>query len=208
MGKKSKRPSYSNGSVTLNGQSVATSKKNKDGTISSSYNMNSTEEALYNGIQSNLLSSVKNLFTITDADKKLWQQELDAYKKQGIDEINSIYTPMENNLKNDIAGRFGNLDNSIFLDKLSTITDNKAKAVSDLSESLAAKQDELYSNELSNRMSYITLLSGLNTNMNNQILAYMNMAKSNSDSGNNYNKQNSSGNNFLSDALNAVSNML
>ena len=34
----------------------------------------------------------------------------------------------ENNLKNDIAMRFGNLDNSTFLNNLKKITDNKSKA--------------------------------------------------------------------------------
>ena len=94
---------------------------------------------------------------------------------------------METSLKNDIASRFGNFDNSIFMDNLSNITDNKAKAVANLSDSLLMKQDELYSTELTNRLNYISLLNSLNTSMNNNILNYMQMGLTNAESGNNYN---------------------
>jgi len=187
MSKKSKYPSYSAGTITINGNTVATSKKKKNN-VTTSYNMGNTEKSIYDGIQDNLSSSLKNLYTISDQKQQQWNDELDAYKKAGIEEINSIYTPMVNDLRDNIASRFGNLDNSIFMDNLNTITDKQAKAVSDLSDNLLTKQDELYTTELKNRMNYITLLSNLNTAMNNNMLSYMQMAKSNSESGNNYNK--------------------
>jgi uncharacterized membrane protein len=75
------------------------------------------------------------------------------------------------------------------MDNLNTITDKKAQAIADLSESLTQKQDELYTTELSNRMSYLTLLSGLSSAMNNTMLGYMGLAQSASSSGNSYNAQ-------------------
>lgn len=189
MGKSSKYPKYTSGSVSVNGRTVATTRKNDDGTISSNYNMSKAEKNLYEGIQKNLGSSVQNLFKISPADKKAWNQQLNTYKQQGIAEINSIYTPMETNLKNDIASRFGNLDNSVFLDKLKDITDNKAKAVSNLSNNLVLQQNKLYSDEMQNRINYITLLSGLQTNMNNNLFSYINQARQNTESGNNYNSR-------------------
>jgi len=188
MGKSSKSsyPNYSSGSVTVNGREIAKATKNNDGTVSSSYYMTPDEKKFYDGVQSNLTNSVYNLFNITDSDKKKWNETLDVYKNQGIDEINNIYTPMQTALKNDVASRFGNIDNSVFLDRLENITDNKAKAVASLSNSIIEKQNELYTNEMKNRMNYISLLSGLNEGMNSQIFNYMNMAKSNAESGNNY----------------------
>ncbi len=187
MSKKSKYPSYSAGTVTINGNTVATSKKKKNN-VTSSYNMGNTEKSIYDGIQDNLETSLKNLYTISDEKQQQWNDELDAYKKAGIEELNSIYTPMVNNLRDNIASRFGNLDNSIFMDNLNTITDKQAKAVSDLSDNLLTKQDELYTKEMQNRMNYITLLSNLNTTMNNNMLTYMQMAQSNSASGNAHNQ--------------------
>lgn len=187
MSKKSKYPSYSAGTVTVNGNTVSTSSKKKNN-VTSSYNMSDVEKSIYDGIQDNLASSLANLYTISDEKQKQWNDELDAYKKAGMEEIESIYTPMVNDLRDNIAARFGNLDNSIFMDNLNTITDKQSEAVADLSESLLTKQDELYNEEMRNRMNYITLLSNLNTAMNNNILSYMQMAQSNSASGNNYNK--------------------
>lgn len=189
MGKKSKKyPQYSTGSVTVNGQTVATTKRDPNNNIvDSSYNMSETEKKIYNSIQSGLNTSLNNLFTITDGQKKLWDEQLGAMKKQGLEEIDSIYTPMETDLKNDVANRFGNIDNSIFLDNLDKITDKKAKAVSDLSDTLLTKQNNLYSEELQNRINTITLLNNLNSAMNNNILNFTNAANSSADSGNNYN---------------------
>lgn len=206
MGKRSSYPSYSGGTVTINGKDIATVTK-KDGNIVSSYNMSKKDLDMYNSVQKNLNSAVKNLYNFS-ANKKLWNQQLNAYKKQGIKNINSIYTPMEKSLKNDIANRFGNIDNSIFLSKLSDITDNKAQAVASLSDALLTKQNQLYAEELQNRINYISLLGGIQTNYTNTALAYLNMAKSNSESGNNYNsksyEQSGGGGSFLSNALSSM----
>ncbi len=189
MGKSSKKyPEYSTGTITINGKDVATTKRDKDNNVvSTSYNMSDAEKRIYNSIQSGLNSSLNNLFTISDEQRKEWNSQLDALKNQGIEEINSIYTPMETNLKNDIASRFGNLDNSVFLDNLNEITDKRAKAVATLSDNILSTQNELYAEELQNRINTITLLSNLNSVMNNNILNFANAANSNSDSGNNYN---------------------
>lgn len=213
MGKSSKYPKYSTGSVEINGHEVATTSKKGNNTINSSYNMNNTEKSIYDGIQKNLSSSLSNLFDISDSTKQGWQNQLNAYQRQGIKQIDNIYNPMQNALKNDIAGRFGNLDNSIFMDNLSKITENKAQAVADLSDSLLMKQDQLYANELSNRMNYISLLSGLNTTFNNQMLNYLGLANTNAESGNRYNQiayqanQQNSTWNKINNSINAAANL-
>ena len=159
MGKKTKYPNYATGSVEINGQNIATANKNKNNTVSSSYSMNDTEQDIYNGIQTNLATSLQDLFSISDEKQEQWNEQLDSYRQSGIRDIENIYTPMETALKNDIASRFGNFDNSIFMDNLNNITENKSQAVAELSESLLQKQDKLYNTELANRMNYISLLS-------------------------------------------------
>lgn len=188
MGKTSKYPGYATGSVEINGNQVATSAKTGKNTFSSSYNMTGGEKSIYDGIQSNLDTTLQDLFSISDAKQEQWNQTLDTYKEKGIKQINDIYDPMQNALKNDIASRFGNLDNSIFMDNLSNITENKAQAVADLSDSLIMKQNDLYSTEMANRMNYISLLSGLYSNFNSQMMNYMQLANANTASGNNYNQ--------------------
>lgn len=188
MGKSSKYPGYATGSVEINGNKVATSSKTGKNTYSSSYNMTDAEKSVYDGVLSNLDTSLKDLFSISDAKQEQWNQTIDAYKQKGIKQINDIYDPMQNALKNDIASRFGNLDNSIFMDNLSNITENKAQAVADLSDSLIMKQNDLYSTEMANRMNYISLLNGLYSGYNSQMMNFMQLANANTASGNNYNQ--------------------
>lgn len=212
MGKKSKYPEYSTGTITVNGRDVSTTQRDKNNNVvSSSYNMSSTEKKIYDAIQNGLNTSLSNLFTISDTQRKEWNNQLDAIKNQGIKEIESIYTPMETNLKNDIASRFGNYDNSIFLDNLNEITDKKAEAVADLSDSILSTQNNLYSEELKNRINTITLLNNLNSAMNNNILNFTNAAGNNANSGNSYNNAAYNANNsssWFNDALNLGSTML
>jgi len=189
MGKKSKYPAYSSGSVELNGNTIASVVKKDGNTISSSYNMGKTEKDIYNKVQSGLSNSLSGLFEISDEKTNQWNKQLDAYRKTGLEEINQTYTPMETSLKNDIASRFGNFDNSIFMENLNTITDKKAKAYADLSDNLLKREDELYTQEITNRIGYISLLTGLNETINANILNYMTVAQTNSNSGNNYNNQ-------------------
>ena len=209
MGKKSKYPKYSTGSVDINGQSIATAQKNKKNTINSSYTMSDTEKAIYDGIQENLATSLQDLFTISDETQQKWDQQIDSLKQSGINEINSIYDPMQTALKNDIAARFGNLDNSVFMDNLNNITNNKAQAVADLSESLLQAENDMYTTELTNRLNYISLLSGLNTTMNNNMLRFMQLANANSSSGNSYNGNSYQASlyNPYAQTLNAIANV-
>lgn len=188
MGKKTKYPEYTNGSISVNGRTVASTVKDKhNNVISSNYNMSDSEQKTYNAVQQGLYNSLGNLFSISDNQRNEWYNQINALRNQGISEINNTYTPMETNLKNDIASRFGNFDNSIFLDNLNEITNKKSKAIADLSDNLLSKQNELYSDELKNRINTITLLNNLNSVMNANILNYTNAAASNSNSGNNYN---------------------
>ena len=213
MGKKSKYPEYSSGTITVNGRDVSTTKRDKDNNIvSSNYNMSKTEKKIYDSTQNNLYSSLGNLFTISDNQRKEWNKQLNAIKQQGTKQIDSIYKPMENNLKNDISARFGNLDNSIFLDNLNKITDKRAEAVADLSDSILATQNNLYSEELRNRINTITLLNNLNSAMNSNILNFATAANSNANSGNSYNNAaynaNSSSGSWFSDAMSFGGTML
>lgn len=207
MSKKSKYPSYSSGSITVNGKEVASTGKSGN-KIDSSYNMTDAEKSIYDGIQSNLASSLKNLYSISDEKQEQWNNELKAYKNAGLKQINEIYTPMVNDLRDNIASRFGNLDNSVFMDNLDTITDKQAQAVSDFSNDLLNKQSELYSSEIANRLSFISLLGNLNSAMNSNMMNYMQMALSNSASGNNYNNQayqaSNANSGFLNSAIGAV----
>lgn len=196
MGKKSKYPDYSTGNIVVNGKTVASTKRDKNNNIvGSSYNMSNTEKNIYNSVQKNLYNSLTDLFSVSNAQRKEWTNQINTLKAQGAKQIDNIYTPMETNLRNNIATRFGNLDNSVFLDNLNKITDKRAEAVAELSNNLVATQDQLYQQELANRINNISFLNNLNAAMNNNILNFTSAAMNNATSGNNYNNNAYNGNN-------------
>lgn len=187
MGKLSsqKYPAFSGGAVRVNGKTKASTTKNDD-TVVLNYNMSDAEKNIYDSVLNNMSSSLGGLFTISDPQRQAWNNQLNVMQQQGLENIDNIYSPMQDSLKKDIASRFGNLDNSAFLNNLKKITDNKAKAAADLSYNLVLAQNDLYANELNNRMNLISLLNNLNNSINGNMLNYMNLSNQNSAAGNSY----------------------
>ena len=109
---------------------------------------------------------MKNINVFSEDTLKSLSNQINAYKQSGVKKIDEIYSPMLKNLQNDVAQRFGNLDNSIFLDKLSEIEDKRADSVSALAQDITAKENELISDELAKRYNYLNFLNGYQ----NQIL--------------------------------------
>lgn len=202
MGKSSKYPSYSAGTASINGTPVATTYK-KGNTVNSNYNMPTNEKNIYDYAQKSLLSSLPNINVFSGSVQNDINSQLEASKNRGIQDINNLYTPVINNLKNDIASRFGNFNNSAFLDKLNVIENNRANAISDLVQDLQAQKSNLYNNELANRYNYLNFLSNLQNQINSNALNYMNVSQGNSASGNSYNQSAFNATNALNNNNNA-----
>ncbi|MBQ3312075.1 hypothetical protein IJG72_08360 [bacterium] len=160
---------YSSATHSLNGQ-AKTSTHKIGSHVFSNYNMNPYEKSLYDYSQKTLSEIVPNVNVFSPEVQKQMQSQLDAYQKQGQRTINEMYTPMLNSLKNDMASRFGNIDNSMFLDKLSGIENARSNSVAQLAEDLILKRNDLINNELSNRYNYINLLNTLQNQYNSNIM--------------------------------------
>lgn len=181
----SKTTNYSvpatNGTYSINGVKKATT-RNNGYSVSGNYSMNEYEKALYDYAQKTLADIVPNVNTFSADTMNNIQEQLNAYQNQGEKTINNLYTPLLNNLKNDIASRFGNLDNSMFLNNLNKIENVRSNAVAQLAENLLLKRNELVNNELANRYNFINLLNNLqnqgNSNALNTLSAALNLANS------------------------------
>lgn len=208
MGKTSNAPSYPpyyGGNVSVNGKTVATASK-KGNTIYSTYNMPSGDKSIYDYAQNALISSMPQLNVFSPEVQQGIDAQIDAYKNQGLQSLNNMYTPILNNLKNDMAYRFGNLNNSMFIDRLNKIENSRASALSNLAQNILMQQDNLYNNELSRRYNYLNLMNSLQNQMTNNMFNYLNLANSNSDAGNKYgqsayNANMSANNNLLNNNL-------
>ena len=188
MGKSSKYPSYSTGTVNLNGQTKATTYR-KGNNIISDYNLSDAEQKAYNYAQKTFANSLKSLNTFDKATRKNLNSQLNAYATKGKKMIGDMYTPILNNLKNDIASRFGNFDNSVFMDNLNSIESNRAESMNALAQDILLKRDELVGNELSRRYAYLDFLNNIQNQVNSNALSLIGGSQQNSASGNSYNAQ-------------------
>ena len=170
MGKfsKSKSPQIVGGNISINGQSKANTSY-QNGQLVTNYNMSPLEEQTLNYTQSQILNNLENINVFSPKTMDNIYKELNAYKLQGINDINQTYTPMIQELQENVASRFGNLDNSVFMDNLKGIESKRAEAISDLATNLQSKQSSLINNELSNRYNFLNYLSNLQNNINNNI---------------------------------------
>lgn len=208
-------PTFTSGQVSVNNKPVATASYS-NGTVNSNYNMSENEKAIYNYAQSTLANVLPQVNTFLPETIAALQSELDAYTAQGTNAINNVYTPMIKSMQNDIASRFGNFDNSMFMDNLNSIESKRSDAVSAFAQDIMAKKNELYNNELENRYNYIDLLNNVQNQTIANALSYINTALGSSSSANSYNNnlynalykqalaKQSGSNNNLSSALASV----
>lgn len=162
---------------SVNGNEIVKTKV-RGGKTSTNMNLSDEEQALLNYTNQNLLSGLENINVFSDNVQKNIKDQVKAYTNQGIKTINQTYKPMFRELRNDIASRFGNLDNSVFMDNLNSIESNRADAIENLTQNILAKQAELYDQEMNYRYNYLNQLSSVNQNINSNILNYLQLAAS------------------------------
>jgi len=174
--------SYANGVVSINGTEKASQKKIGN-TVHSNYNMSDAEKKIYDYSQNSFLQNLPNINVFSESTRKNLQDQLNAYTQKGLDTIKNYYTPILSDLKTDIASRFGNFDNSVFLDKLNSIEANRANAMSGLAQDITAKRNELINDELNNRYTFLNFLNGIQNQYNANALSYLQQAGNSSASG-------------------------
>lgn len=174
--KSSSTPQVVGGNISINGQSKANTNY-QNGQLVTNYNMSPLEEQTLNYTQSQILNNLENINVFSPKTMDNIYKELNAYKFQGINDINETYTPMLQELQENIASRFGNLDNLVFMDNLNSIESKRAAAISDLATNLQSKQSSLINNELSNRYDYLNYLSNLQNSINSNMLNTINASR-------------------------------
>src|SRR5574344_153133 len=207
-------PTYTNSALGINGIPTASSTMS-NGTLSTNYTMTDAQKAVYNYAQQALASILPQLNTLFPEVQNSMNSQINSYIQNGINDINNIYTPMITSLENDVASRFGNLDNSVFLDKLSGIESNRSNAINSFAQDILSKKNSLENDQLNRQYTYANLLDGLQNEYYNNALSALNLAINSSTSANNYNSNlynslykqalaNSSNNSIASSLANAL----
>lgn len=177
------KSSFTNGTVRVNGQTKASTYK-KGNTVYTDYNMSPYEKQAYDYAQKSFAENLPKLNVFSEDTQKQLQKQMNAYKNKGIETINNIYTPMLDNMKTNIASRFGNFDNSSFLNSLNDIESSRANAISDFAQDMTLKENDLINNELSRRYQYISFLNGINNQALSNLSTYSALTSRNSSGGN------------------------
>lgn len=188
MGKySSSAPAFSGGTININGENKVNTYK-KGNNVVSDYNMSKAEKNIYDYAQKSFADSLKSVNVFDNDTKNNLQAEVNAYAQKGQNLINSTYTPMLESLKNDVASRFGNFDNSVFMDNLNSIESKRAESMNSLAQDILAKQSELVNKELAKRYTYLAFLQDIQNQIDTNALNLINASRQNGNSGNNYNQ--------------------
>ena len=195
MGKSTKKANVIGGVLNINGQDKAATTYDGNNMVSS-YNMSPFEQQTLNFVENQLLENAPKLNTFSDETLKQMQKEVDAFTQTGVKTINDTYAPMIQDLQENVASRFGNLDNSVFLDNLNSIESKRQDAIVELADNVASKQSELINEKLTQQYDYLNWLTNLQNNI------YSNMYNAIGSTQKNSNVQYVDQNNFgLSDVL-------
>ncbi len=184
---KSKKVVYFNPSsaVKVNGQDKAGINITNTGT-SAYYNMDADEKKAYDYASEQFALNLPKV-NVFDADtQKRLDSQVQSYIDNGVDDINDIYIPIINELQNDVAARFGNFDNSIFLDNLSEIEDSRANAISDFSQDVQTYRQELTEDEIAKRFEYLDYLNNYRQQVLSNMLNMLGASQNLSDLSNSY----------------------
>ena len=99
MGKTTSYTPVKNSTYSINGVKKASTTIDGNN-VYANYNMNEYEKKLYDYAQKTLSDVVPNVNVFSSNDMKEIQSKVNAYKNQSLNDINSMYTPIINNLKN------------------------------------------------------------------------------------------------------------
>lgn len=210
---KTGKSSYFNPSTTLvvNGQTKSGISYSPNGTTSY-FNMNDAEKEAYEYAQNKFAKNLSKLNVFDEDTKKELNNTVNTFIEAGTKDINDIYEPILTELQNDIASRFGNLDNSIFMDNLNSIEEKRAEAVGELAQNAELLRQDLVNNELANRYEFMDFLNSYGQQVLNNILSTIGSNNSVSNSARSYYSTlaslNSGGADYLSPIINKLSSSL
>lgn len=179
-------PSYTGSTISINGKPKANVSVS-GGSVNSNYLMNNNEQSVYDYAQSTLADILPELNVFSPDVLNSIKSQVGAFQSNGVDTINQIYSPMITSLQNDVASRFGNLDNSVFMDNLGEIEAKRSAAVSAFAQDVLAKQSELEGTELNKRYALVELLNTIQNQAYTNALGALNTATGSSSSANTYN---------------------
>ena len=179
MSKKTKK--NPTGSFSLSGGPSA-SYKNGNTTVK----LNDAQQNAFDFAQNSFAENLGSINVFSPETLQQLKTQVNAYKNNALEELNNTYTPLLQEVRNDAAKRFGNLDNSVFLNNLETVENQRAKAISKFSQDVASKEDELIRQQLQERYDYLNFLNSYQKQIINDALNIAGLVNTNANTNGKY----------------------
>ncbi len=173
------------GSLSISGGPTATYKNGK-----TSYSLTPDQQKAFDYAQKSFAEQLGSINVFSEDTQKQLNNQVNAYKQNALKELDALYAPMIKNVREDSAKRFGNLDNSVFMNNLYTVESNRADAMNNLVQDVSAKQNELINEELQNRYNYLNFINNYQNQILNNALSLAGLANSSANLNGQYMTQN------------------
>ena len=173
------------GSLSVSGGPTATYKKGK-----TTYTLSENQQKAFDYAQKSFAEQLGSINVFSEDTQKQLNNQVNAYKQNALKELDALYAPMLKNVREDSAKRFGNLDNSVFMNNLYTVESNRADAMNNLVQDVSAKQNELINEELQNRYNYLNFINNYQNQILNNALSLAGLANSSANLNGQYMTQN------------------
>ena len=188
------------GSLSISGGPTATYKKGN-----TTYTLTEDQQKAFDYAQKSFAEQLSNINVFSKDTQKQLNNQVNAYKQNALKELDALYAPMIKNVREDSAKRFGNLDNSVFMNNLYAVESNRADAMNNLAQDVTAKQNELINEELANRYNYLNFINNYQNQILNNALNLAGLANSSANLNGQYMTQNTkTQSNNYNDLLNTI----
>ena len=140
------------------------------------FRLNKAQQDAYDFAQNSFAENLPGINVFSPETQSGINKQVQAYQNNALETLNEVYEPLLRQTMNDSARRFGNLDNSVYLQNLGAVENKRAKAASSLAQDVASKRNELVSDELQNRYNYLNFLNNYQNQLFNNALQATNSA--------------------------------
>lgn len=181
---------YANSVLKVGDETVAKTYTDKDGSIVSEVIPTASQKTINNFVDAELTTLLPKLNVLSDEYINSKNETLQAVKNQAKRAIGETYDPMFEDLKKDIASRFGSLANSSFLEELNSIEKQKTRAIAENEDGLILLSQQLDDNERLKNMDYLNTLLNLQASNDSGSQGYLSVSGYLSNALNNYNTSN------------------
>lgn len=158
-------PSYKSGVIKYGDKVVGkTYYDSKTGSIVTQYLPDAAEEQRKSLIQTKINSILGTLGQTSAETATSYDNMKSSFVNDATATFNKAYTPALDSLRENIASRFGSLNNSEFFNNLNNLEKNRSSALAEIATKGESLKTDLYNQDENKKLSELSVLNGMLNN--------------------------------------------